>query len=182
MLIGLVLSMLSAMTAEVGCLPAEAGVDQFKLGWFCKQLNAAQERQLAGDPAYRFAYIPSFHPTRVAVAFLEAGKPVVVGKILSGKGGHEPGTLVRTTRRSLSADEWRLLEQRLQNAGLWEETDRDDRLGLDGAQWVLEGRRHGRYKFHDVWSPDDSTHPQYRKACAFMLELAGIKPPDEELY
>src|SRR5262245_33711717 len=97
--------------------------------------------------------MPSFHATRVVVAFLEAGKPVIVGKVLSGKGGYEPGTLVRTTKRALNPDEWRLLQQRLENAGLWESTDRDDRLGVDGAQ-----------------------------ACVFMLELAGIKPPSEELY
>lgn len=121
------------------CFPPEAGVDAFKVRWFCKQLGAAQETQLSADPAYRFTYIPSFHSTRVVVVRLDGGRPVAVGKVLSGKGGYDPGSLLRTTRRSLTDDEWRHLEQQLENVRIWESPDRDDRLGLDGAQWVLEG-------------------------------------------
>ena len=70
----------------------------------------------------------------------------------------------------------------MENAGLWEAPDKDDRLGLDGAEWVVEGRRKGQYQFRSVWSPDDKSFPQYRKACEYMLTLAGIHPGNEKIY
>jgi hypothetical protein len=167
--------------SKADCFPAEAGVNEFTTEWFCKQLAAADEGFLSRDPSYRFAYIPTFNATRVVVAFMDSGKPTVVGKVLSGQGGYDPGRVVHTTRRILTTDEWNLLEQRLENAGLWEPPDKDDR-GLDGAEWVLEGRRQGHYRLHDVWSPTDSTSPQYRKVCIYMLELAGIRPVPKDLY
>jgi len=177
-----VLSAAAGLPATETCFPTEAGLHSFKAEWFCKQLAAAEERRLSGDPAYRFSYIPSFHATRVVVAFMDKERPTVIGKVLSGKGGYEPGRLLRVTRRVLSTDEWRLLERRLDNAGLWELPDKYSREGFDGAEWVLEGRNQGRYSLHDVWSPTDSTFPQYRKACVYMLELAGIAPDTTQLY
>jgi len=164
------------------CLPAEAAVDTRTANRVCKQLSAAGEGVLSGVRAYRLTYIPSFHPTRVVVASLEDGVPLVVGKVLSGKGGYEPGNLVQTTKRRRSSDEWRLLEQRLENAGLWEPTDRDYREILDGAEWVLEGHDGKHYRFHLVHSPEDTAFPQFRKVSAYMLELAGIRPSEAELY
>lgn len=178
----LLLPMLSCAQSSADCFPPEARLDKFRSDWFCRQLTAAKEARLAGEPSYRFSYIPSFHATRIVVAFKEEGHPVVVGKVLSGKGGYEAGTLAQTTRRALSADEWRRLEQRLENAGLWEPPDRDDRVGADGAEWIVEGRKGGRYSFHVVWSPTEGTFPQYRKVCSYMLELAGISPAAQDLY
>jgi hypothetical protein len=171
-----------ATTPKPSCFPSEASVDAFRTVWYCGQLGAAQEGRLTGDPSYRFAYIPSFHATRVVLVFMDAGRRVVVGKVLGGRGGYAPGRIARTTRREITADEWQLLEQRLENAGFWEPPEKDARMGVDGAEWVLEGRKQGRYRLNDVWSPDESTFPQFRKACTYMLDLAGIKPSPDELY
>ena len=181
-LIWMLVPILSGGTGDNSCFPPEAGIDAFRSAWFCRQLNAAHEERLSGELAYRFSYIPSFHATRVVVAFKAVGRLVVIGKVLDGRGGYEPGGLAHTTRRLLSDVEWRLLEQRLENAGLWEPPDRDDRSLTDGAEWVLEGRKDGRHSFRAVHSPTDSTFPQYRKVCAYMLELADITPGAEDLY
>ena len=166
-----------------GCFPPEAGVDAFRAEWFCRQLDAAQEGRLTGEPAYRFTYVPSFDPTRVVLVYKEKERTVVVGKVLSGAGGYEPGTVARTTGRDLSAEEWRSLEQRLEQAGLWAPLLRDERIGTDGAEWILEGRKAGRYAFHAVWSPDSGSFPSHRDAGTYMLELAGIRPEKKkELY
>jgi hypothetical protein len=45
---------------------------------------------------------------------------------------------------------------------------------------LLEGKKAGRYRLHEVWSPTDRTFPQYRKACVYMLDLAGISPTSNE--
>jgi hypothetical protein len=166
----------------VSCFPNEAAVDEFLAEWYCGQLAAAGFGMLTGDPSYRFAYLPSFHASRFVAVAIEAGRPVVRGVVLSGRGGYAPGKVARETRRVLTAEEWRLLLQRLQNAGMWEPTDKNDSSGVDGAQWLLEGRQDGKYRFHDVWSPTPARFPQYVKVCLHLLELAGIKPPDEEIY
>jgi hypothetical protein len=112
---------------------------------------------------------------------LEGGRVIITGKVLTGRGGYEPGTLSRTTRRELTPDERRLLEQRLESAEVWGPSIARDEPGLDGAQWVFEGVRHGKYYFHDVWSPG-ADFPQYRKAATYMLELAGVLPIDRPPY
>jgi hypothetical protein len=163
------------------CFPSEASLDDFRMKWYCRQLAAASEGRIDSAVLYRFSYIPSFDPTRVAVVTLEDGRPFIAGKVLSGHGGYDPGTLSRTTKRELRPEELRLLEQRLENAEVWGAAFTDDRRGLDGAEWIFEGKRQGKYYFHDVWSPG-TDFPQYRKAAAYMLELAGVQPTDRDLY
>jgi hypothetical protein len=119
------------------------------------------------------------------VVRVEAGQHVAIGKVLNGHGGYAPGRLVQSTKRVLTSEEWRLLDQRMENAGLWEsppDKDKDDRIGVDGAEWVVEGRRGNNYQFRSVWSPDDSSFPQYRKACEYLLTIAGIHPGSKALY
>lgn len=164
------------------CFPAEAKVNDFQSRWYCAQLAVAGEAELKGDLAFRFTYLPSFDHGRVVTVSLVSGQAIVVGKVLSGKGGFEAGRLLKATRRTLTPDEWRLLQQRLENAGIWEPTDRQDNTGVDGATWLLEGRDRQRYRFHEVWSPTETTFPQYRRVCAYLLELARILPDDHELY
>jgi len=173
-----------ALLAEAPpCFPPQAGLDEFRVEWYCGHLTAAGVRELAGDPAYRFVYLPSFHAPRIVTVLVEAGAPVVRGIVLSGKGGYKPGNVQRRTERRLSDREWRLLRQRLENAGMWEGDTRQQDTGFDGSRWILEGRADGKYRFHDIWSPKPSRFPQYYKACSYMLELAGLTPaPPEELY
>jgi hypothetical protein len=103
------------------------------------------------------------------------------GVVLSGKGGYEPGRVAKTTRRVLTKSEWQLLQQRLDDAGIWEPTPTDDRTGVDGAQWILEGKQDAKYRLHEVWSPNRTRFPQYFKACMLMLDLAAVRPDADEL-
>lgn len=163
------------------CFPPESSLDAFRMKWYCRQLAAASEGPIGSAVLYRFSYIPSFDPTRLAVITSEDGRLFIAGKVLSGRGGYDPGTLSRTTKRQLKPEEMRLLEQRLENAEVWGPAFSDDRRGLDGAEWIFEGKRQGKYYFHDVWSPG-TDFPQYRKALAYMLQLAGVQPRSEDLY
>ena len=107
---------------------------------------------------------------------------VVSGFVLDGQGGYAPGSVKERTRRLLTSSEWKLLQQRLENAGMWQAPIKQSSKGLDGSQWILEGRRSGSYQLHDLWSPKPKEYPQYVKACVYLLELAGIQPKGEELY
>ncbi len=163
------------------CFPPKVGVDDFERRWFCGHLAAAGEWALRGDPAYRFTYLPTFDHPRIVTVTLVRDEPIVVGKVLTGHGGYEPGSISRTTQRVLAAGEWRLLLQRLENAGMWQPSDVQATIGPDGSEWLLEGRHAAQYRLHKVWSPTEASFPQYRRVCSYMLELAGIVP-DHELY
>jgi hypothetical protein len=166
------------------CFPAQAGLSAFESQRFCGHLRAAGEARLSGERVVRFTYFPTFDAPRIVVISAQGQEWVVSGKVLSGKGGYHPGTVARTTERNLSSEQVRLLLQRLENAGLWEPTDAQQELGADGSEWLLEGQQAAKYVFHKVWSPEESTFPQYRRVCRYMLELADILPgPGEsELY
>jgi hypothetical protein len=176
------LSIALGAAAAGACFPSEAGLDEYRSEWYCKHLAAAGAGQLQGEHAYRFIYLPSFHAPRVVTVVIDGGTPVVEGVVLSGKGGYEPGAVEHRTTRALDAKEWRLLLARLENAGMWQPTDPQDESGHDGSQWILEGRSGDWYRLHDVWSPKPSAFPQYHKVCAYLLELARIRPPHGELY
>jgi hypothetical protein len=164
-----------------GCFIREELVGPLRHEWYCRHGNAAGLRPLEGERVYRFVLIPSFHPTRAVTVRCEAGSAVAEGVVLTRRGGYAPDSIARTTRCAVSPENWRLLEQRLENAGVWEAPDREPFQGTDGAQWLLEGRKAGKAFFRDVWSPRATTAPQYRKAALFMLELADIQP-EEEAY
>ena len=57
----------------------------------------------------------------------------------------------------------------------------DSRLGNDGAQWILEGMKDGRYHVVDRWSPDGG---DYRAACLHLLKLSGlgVNPKGVDVY
>lgn len=163
------------------CFPAQATavLDAFRADWYCKHLTAAGEESLRADPGYRFTYLPSFHSPRVVTVEWKRGEPVIVGKILSGRGGYEPGTILRRTRRILTPAEVRILEERLKDAGLWD-LQIPRVLGHDGSSWILEGRKAGWYQIQDVWSPREGQSAKYRQACIYLLTLADIMPLDDE--
>jgi hypothetical protein len=52
-------------------------------------------------------------------------------------------------------------------------------LGLDGAQWVIEGRRVDAYHVVDRWSPRGGP---YRDAGLAFLQLAGLSATGKEVY
>jgi hypothetical protein len=100
---------------------------------------------------------------------------------LSGAGGYEPGKVDRRIERTLSPAEWDRLESSLDALGFWRMPTQEssDKIGVDGAQWVMEGAAAGQYHVIDRWSPKDSP---FREACILFLKVAGIKVRTEDLY
>ena len=180
-LVAALLLPMPAGAADV-CFPAAAGVDSSTMQWCCKHLAAAGLGELAGDATYRFICLPTWSAPRIVTIESRPEGRFATGIVLSGSGGYEPGTVAKRTHRRLSASEWRRLEERLEKAGMWEPDQPDDRLVMDGAQWILEGRAGGRYRLHDLQSPDPERSSQYIKVCTYLLELAKIKPSLAELY
>jgi hypothetical protein len=172
---------------------ASAGEDgAFQVDWYTKELRALREPSvLAGDRqahAYRFLWLRTFDaPIALRVDVSPDGSGTLTVKRSSGTGGFEPGTLVTNVRRTLSRADVRRFLSLLETARFWELDTRerpDDEGGTitvksDGAQWVMEGVRSGRYHVVDRWTPRSGA---YREAALWLVSRAGLQIELSRIY
>ncbi len=161
--------------------------DDFVSDWYGKHLNAMQEPSLVspGDfdkEVYRFLWLRTFNrpiAVRVERSFERANLIVTE---LSGAGGYEPGNVLRRETISITDKSWCDFIAMLEVSRFWELGGPNmDEQGLDGASWILEGVREGRYHLVERWSPQDG---DYRKYCIFLLRISGfyVEKLGDELY
>jgi len=158
--------------------------NQFRTNWYSKHLRAMKEEPLysaddASRESYRFLWLRTFHHP-VAVRIWKCGSVRFISvKELDGAGGYEPGKLKLERKRELTSDEWHEFLRRLADACYWQLPTREDDFGFDGAQWIFEGVREGRYHVVDRWTPQSGG---YRELCLYALQLSGLKVDTSELY
>lgn len=153
-------------------------VNHFIVDWYSKHLKAMDEPVLlkyAGyeEESYRFLWLRSFHhPVAVRLNRFGEGRMLVV-KELDGAGGYKPGYVTVEKTRLLSEGEWAMFMHLLNRACYWQLATEDVSSidGVDGAQWILEGVKEGRYHVVDRWSPREGT---YRDACLYLLKISGL--------
>lgn len=167
--------------------PAQAmsGKRFFINGWYSRHLEAMNELPLSSleneDESYRFLWLRTFHRP-VAIHVWRAGdRHFLVLKRLNGRGGYAPGTSDLYWARSLSENDWDAFMLHLEHSAYWLMPTEDDRMFQDGAQWILEGYREGRYHVVDRQSPDSGA---YRDACMYLLRQSGLlaEIPANEVY
>jgi hypothetical protein len=155
-------------------------------GWYGKHLRALGEGRLCPVPpgvaeAYRFLWLRTFHhPVVVTVERGQHGTRLRARET-DGAGGYEPGRLIVDTAAALSDAQWQEVAALVAGARLWDATELpgDDVSGLDGAQWIVEGVRDGRYRAVDVWTPTaDGPGAPVRRLGVRLLSLAGRLPRD----
>jgi len=180
----------SGLVASTACPTSDSAVFEGTAlsrydGWYGRQLRALKERGFcsAGDSVserYRFTWLPSFHAAVVVRLEREEAHPRLVAKVLSGAGGYEPGTVARDTTVSLTESEWAALTRRVRATELWVVPQLEPpstATGLDGAQWILEGVRGGRYNVADRWSPQrDGPYANHRAVGELLLLRSGLVP------
>ena len=153
-------------------------------GWYGKQLRAAAEVGLCADAdvhaeRYRLTWIPSFHPTVTVRVERDSGGGNLVAKMLDGAGGYQPGTVARDTIVMLSPAEWEELSRLVERAQLWSPPPTDNRMGVDGAQWIIEGSRSGQYNVVDRWTPAvNGPFAGHRALGEWLLRKSGLVPAD----
>jgi hypothetical protein len=153
------------------------GRDGFVNEWYSKHLTAMQEPSLLALPAtqgeaYRFIWLRTFHHPIAIRLWRENSPAQLVALELDGRGGYEPGIIIKNKSRRLSEQEWLEFLRRLNQTTYWTMPTEDPREGgNDGAQWILEAVREGRYHLVERWSPRSG---EYRAACLYLLKIAGI--------
>jgi len=174
-------------TAQTEFFPAPAlsARMRFEKGWYSRHLVAMNELPLPAlaneDESYRFLWLRSFHRP-VAIHVWRAGdRHFLVLKRLNGRGGYAPGTSDLYWARSLSENDWDAFMLHLEHSAYWLMPAEDDRMLEDGAQWILEGYRDGRYHVVDRQSPGSGA---YRDACMYLLRQSGLlaEIPANEVY
>jgi hypothetical protein len=164
--------------------PSRSKVDGILRDWYSKYLRAMLEPSLScGERrdgfAYRFLWLRSFHHP-ISVRIEKSGSSVSLNAVeIDGTGGRAPGGIVKWTQRTLSPAEQDRFLTKLKQVGFWEMRKNQDRFGMEGAQWIVEGAENGQYRVVDRWSPGPGA---YRDLCAILLDLAGVTIPPVEFY
>ena len=149
--------------------------EAFMNEWYGKHLKVMREPsmldQLRPEEVYRFLWLRSFdNPIAVRVERSDRGINLFM-KELSGSGGYDPGEIILNRFIALDQREWCGFMEKLEQADYWNLPLEEHDDGNDGAQWILEGVREGRYHAVDRWSPRDG---EFREACIYLLELAQV--------
>jgi hypothetical protein len=173
-----------------GVLSADERSDQFRSEWYSKQLHALNEPSLwelsnskdEGRESYRLLWLRTFHhPVAVRVDIGANGVGRLFLKMASGAGGYAPGELMRDETVTLEKVETDQLLTMFKKNGFWTLASLDEsKIGADGAQWVIEGAKGGRYHIVDRWSPTDGAVRVI--GLSLIKDFAKLKIPTKEIY
>jgi len=182
-----------------GVLGHDAEQHNFTANWYAKELKALHEPslwELSRDPtveAYRFLYVRSFdHPIAVRLVLRASGSGWMHVRMTSGQGGYEPGRIIRWGVSWLTKAKTQSLLEALAAVDFWNlptlaGTDQtppgpDGRvaIGLDGAQWIVEGVKNGQYHIVDRWSPEIAD--PVRAIGLLNLKLGRVRIASAKVY
>ncbi|HEO65817.1 MAG TPA: hypothetical protein ENI73_08095 [Spirochaetes bacterium] len=153
-------------------------IGEFRAKWYSKHLRKANEPILytltnKKTEIYRFTWLRTFHHPIMIRVYQSGGKSFLIAKELSGAGGYDPGELKHNVKRQLLKKEWQNILEHVKKSSYWYlKTKIDDLLGFDGAKWIMEGVKKGKYHVVDRWSPEKGS---YRELCLYLLKLSGLK-------
>lgn len=151
--------------------------DQFARRWYSKALTAMSEPSLScrapANDVYRFLWLRTWgRPIAVRVEGLTSGAAIFAVE-LDGACGYGLGKVSRHKQRKLTDGEWTRIVNDLQALQFWTLPTRVPDDGLDGAQWVMEGRKGSQYHVVERWSPKGGA---YREFCLSLLKLLDMVP------
>lgn len=133
--------------------------------------------------AYRFLWLRSFHhPISVRLEFRKNAAATLISKEAAGQGGYEPGKLIRNRTVRLSNEQAAWFRREVEELGLWKlPTKQTAATGLDGAEWIIEMVKDGRYHVIDRWSPP-ADDPIHQIGISLVIRLAKLKLLYEDVY
>lgn len=153
----------------------------FHIDWYATHLNALEEPVLSDSlpiKIFRFTWLRTFH------------NPIVIGlennnesirlywKVCNGAGGYKPGKIIKNKSKKLTIKEWNDFVASIDSINFWNlPTTQSGILGMDGAQWILEGKELGKYHVVDRWSGGT-----IESVCLKLLELSNLKIKQDDIY
>ena len=132
---------------------------------------------------YRFFWLRSFdHPISVRLVVRPSGSGWLYARMTSGKGGYEPGRFTRVSQSWATKGKTQSLLTAFESVDFWNlpVLFDDHAVHLDGADWIFEGVRDGRYHVIERWSPDRGD--PLRGVGVLALKLARFRIREPEIY
>jgi hypothetical protein len=120
-----------------------ADIDMLEREFYSRHLAATRQSSLScGDASetYRFLWLRLFHRSISVRVVLKRDEARIEFTELTGSRGYEPGHIRRHAERRLSRNEVDRLAKALNDADFWQLPVRIRDRGLDGAEWIIEGR------------------------------------------
>ena len=158
---------------------------RFLKSYYPLYLEAMNEQPLSAlvneDESYRFLWLRSFHHPVAIHVWRTGERHFMVVKRVNGRRNYKPGAVDCYSTRSLSENDWNAFILHLEHSQYWLMPRQDSWMYEDGAQWIMEGYREGRYHVVDRQSPASGA---YRDACMYLLRLSGLlaEIPAREVY
>lgn len=156
---------------------ADEGIDNFKNNWYSRQLFALKEPVINGynsdQEIYRFTWLRTFHHP-IAIRLENRGNEYFVfWKMCDGAGGYQPGELIMNRQKKIGKNTWNSFKAKLAETNFWRLPSHAKEIsGKDGAQWILEGRKSGRYHVVDCRSP--AKNSKFYRCCDFLIGLTDL--------
>jgi hypothetical protein len=189
-----VLFVLQLMLLVPGCEAPDANIVYFPKDAreeFAFALRRMKEPSLYEQTAsqsfeqYRFLWLRSFDKPIAIRAFRDASGAKLRVVRLNCEGGVD-GRIDYERVFNLTDEEWKKLLKALEHTSFWTMPTKESVFGLDGADWILEGRSAERYHCVVRWSPkshgDERELNAYREACLYLLTLSKIEIPQNRIY
>lgn len=165
--------------------------EKFKTEWYSKFLTALNEPSLwmasktQRMTSYRFLWLRSFHhPVSVRLDVQSDGTALVRTTITSGHGGYEPGKIISSRTRKLNREQTRWFLNLVDEVKFWSLPTNPPKdpnvVGLDGAEWVLEGVKDNQYHVVDRWSPEKGEI--HTLGITMLIDLAKLKLLYQDVY
>jgi hypothetical protein len=129
------------------------------------------------DEVYRFTMLPSFyHPLAVRLIVAPDGSGIVISKRLTGKGGYDPGYLDFERSHPVTREQVKKVRRAVDALKFWSLPTEVPSTCLDGANWIFEIHREGR--FHSVIRNSPHAGSAYRKLCLQLLRIGNLEEID----
>ena len=152
--------------------------------WYSRDLYALGEQPLwpsasSGVTTYRFTHLGAFTgPKSATLTVLPDGTGTVRIKALSPSRDRQE----MDDSRTVSAEQVRRFLGAMTKANYWHVPTETPIRGLDGADWILEGRQGGQYHVVVRWCPGaESRDPEvlaFADAARLLIEFSGHKYND----
>lgn len=140
-----------------------------------KEPSLWQRRVNEKQHAYRFLWKRTFHnPIAIRLDVQEDESGILTIKVMSGAGGYDWGHLKMNESINVTKAQVNEFLKRIQDCKFWDLPTSEERRGgrKDGATWIIEGIKNGKYHIVKRWCPKDS---EFGKAALFLVEMAKLK-------
>jgi len=142
--------------------PKEIGIDAFVNDWYSKQLTALEEpiiyinENVTDKTIYRFTCLRTFHqPFSIRIEIEEKNQSAkLYFKMADGTGGYEPGQLIINEEINLNAKAIENINQIMKKNNYWKMSFKDNNLGFDGSEWIIEMFKDNKYHAITRWTPE----------------------------